>query len=116
MIVLTPSRADDVPVTFAEPRDEPKLSFAESGQAHQFREAALREVEVFTPTDVSSIELDRNPPDPTGWLSQPLVRCRFLADEAKGTTPKFRCVLHLQRCADQRGRPGASGAATRGAD
>lgn len=93
IVALTPSRSEDRPLAFAAPRDEPKLTFDDAARAHQFREAALRAAEVFAPTDVSSAALDRNPPDPSGSLSQPIVRCRFVAGEAKGTTPKFRCLL-----------------------
>jgi hypothetical protein len=34
-----------------------------------------------------------NPFDPTGILSEPLVRCHYLNGPARGTTAKFDCVL-----------------------
>ena len=45
------------------------------------------------PTDISAVDLAANPPDASGLLSQPIVRCRYLDGPASGTTAKFDCVL-----------------------
>ena len=50
-----------------------------------------------SPSDTASADLASNPPDPSGTLSGPIVRCRYLDDPARGTTAKFDCVLRRRR-------------------
>jgi hypothetical protein len=88
-----PLGRDEVPVTFAPPVIEKPLEFPDDATATAFRDAALRRAKVWRPTNPAAIDLGDNPPDPTGALSEAIVRCRFLPREAKGTTPKFRCAL-----------------------
>ena len=57
------------------------------------RDLALKKAKVWEPTDVASFDFSSNPPDPSGALSEPLVRCRYLPEAAEGTAPKFDCVL-----------------------
>jgi hypothetical protein len=81
---------EPVPV-FADPIAAPHLKSADDAEA--FRADALRRAQVRRAADPSRAQLDRNPPDPGGLLSTDPVRCRFLPQEANGTTAKFRCVL-----------------------
>jgi hypothetical protein len=39
------------------------------------------------------VDLAANPQDPSGALSEPIVRCRYVSAPAHGTTAKFDCVL-----------------------
>jgi hypothetical protein len=48
---------------------------------------------VWTPRSAASLNLGTNPSDPTGTLTAPIVRCRYLDGPVRGTTPKFDCVL-----------------------
>jgi hypothetical protein len=57
------------------------------------RNSALRHAKVWQPVDAVAADLSSNPPDPSGLLSEPIVRCRFLPRPPRGTTPKFDCVL-----------------------
>lgn len=58
------------------------------------RADALRKARVWAPPPAASAaDLSSNPPDPSGTLSQPIVRCRYLDSAATGTTAKFDCVL-----------------------
>jgi hypothetical protein len=57
------------------------------------RRRALRAAKVWTATDPSSVDFSANPDDPSGELTQPIVRCKFVPDAATGTTTKFDCVL-----------------------
>jgi hypothetical protein len=83
---------ENSPPPFAPPR--PAAAWpADSSRAPEFRALALQRAKVWHPPDLAESELASNPPDPTGALSQPIVRCRFLSKPAHGTTPKFDCVL-----------------------
>ena len=53
----------------------------------------MRQARVWAPHTGSSADLGTNPSDPTGSLSAPIVRCRYLDGPARGTTAKFDCVL-----------------------
>lgn len=57
------------------------------------REAALASARVWREpaTPIGQAALDRNPPG--GWAPTDEVECRFVADGASGTTPKFDCQL-----------------------
>jgi hypothetical protein len=79
-------------VTFAAPRENVKWS-AGNPELSDLRNLAMRQAKVWTPTDISTVDLGANPPDATGLLSQPIVRCRYLDGPARGTTAKFDCVL-----------------------
>ena len=59
----------------------------------EMRNLALKNAKVWQPTDVASFDFSANPPDPSGALSEPIVRCRYLPGAAEGTAPKFDCVL-----------------------
>lgn len=56
------------------------------------RAEALRRAKVWQSTDPSHWDLGRNSRS-AGVLGEPIVPCRFLPNEAEGTTPKFRCVV-----------------------
>jgi hypothetical protein len=89
---LLPAGRERSPVDFAEPKPSAKWR-AGDGAPADLRKLALRQARVWTATDIAAADLAANPPDPTGFLSQPLVRCRYLDGPASGTTAKFDCVL-----------------------
>src|SRR5215213_8084662 len=91
IVGLIPIHRAEVPLSFAPPIEtensrEPAVDKA-------FRDDALRRAKVWRRADPSKANLGANPADPTGSLSQPIVRCRFIPHESDGTTPKFRCAL-----------------------
>jgi hypothetical protein len=59
----------------------------------ELRDRALKRATIWQPTDVASFDFSANPPDPSGALSESIVRCRYLPEAADGTAPKFDCVL-----------------------
>jgi hypothetical protein len=65
----------------------------ETERAEAARTDALHRAAVWMPGDPASADLASNPPDPSGTLSEPIVRCRYLDGPAHGTTAKFDCVL-----------------------
>ena len=69
------------------------VAHADRAHADELRDQALRRAKVWRPTDPAATDLAANPPDPNGALSDAIVRCRFLPRPARGTTPKFDCVL-----------------------
>jgi hypothetical protein len=89
---LLPAGRERPPVAFPAARENPKWSSGKEAPL-TLRDLALRQARVWTPKDVSAVDLAANPPDPTGILSQPMVRCRYLDGPARGTTAKFDCVL-----------------------
>jgi hypothetical protein len=89
---LMPAGREQPPVSFAAPKENAKWRAGRDVPAAQ-RKLALRHARVWAPAETASANLAANPPDPAGWLSQPLVRCRYLDGPASGTTPKFDCVL-----------------------
>jgi hypothetical protein len=89
---LLPTGRERSPVGFTAPRETPKWG-AGKDTPLDLRNLALREAKVWTPKDVSAVDLAANPPDATGLLSQPVVRCRYVDRPARGTTAKFDCVL-----------------------
>ena len=66
---------------------------ASDHRAADIRQRALREARVWVPADPSAVDFSANPPDPSGELSQPVVRCKFVPEAVSGTTTKFDCVL-----------------------
>ena len=58
----------------------------------ELRDSALQRARVWQASPVS-VDVAANPLDPDGALSGALVRCRFVPMPARGTTPKFDCVL-----------------------
>jgi hypothetical protein len=89
VIALTPSKGESPAPLFADAHEE-----TDSVQlSPALRDTALHTARVSMPAGASVAALDRNPPDPTGALSQPIVECQYMSAEAKGTTPKFRCSL-----------------------
>jgi hypothetical protein len=89
---LLPTGRERSPVDFAAPRENVKWG-AGNHAPLDLRNLAMRQARVWTPTDISTVDLGANPPDATGLLSQPIVRCRYLDGPARGTTAKFDCVL-----------------------
>lgn len=88
MVAVTPFSSEPSAVTFAPPREEAKWSLGE-----QQTDDALRRANVWTPAHPAETNVQANPPDPSGLLSEPIVRCRYLPSAARATTPKFDCVL-----------------------
>ena len=82
----------EAPPSFAPPRPE-RVWHVDAAHAKELREIALRQARVWAPPEAATANVAGNPPDPSGMLSQPLVRCRYLAEPARGTTPKFDCSL-----------------------
>jgi hypothetical protein len=89
---LLPAGREQPPVRFAPPKSHAKWR-AGNDTSRNLRDLALRQAKVWTPQNISAVDLSTNPPDITGTLSQPLVRCRYLDGPASGTTAKFDCVL-----------------------
>lgn len=89
---LLPTGRERPPVAFPAARENPKWESGNDAPL-KLRDLALRQARVWTPKDISAADLGANPPDPTGILSQPMVRCRYLDGPARGTTAKFDCVL-----------------------
>jgi hypothetical protein len=89
---LLPAGRERSPVDFAAPRENAKWGAGNQAPL-DLRNLAMRQAKVWTPTDISTVDLGANPPDATGLLSQPIVRCRYLDGPARGTTAKFDCVL-----------------------
>lgn len=89
---LLPSGREPSPVTFAAPHARAVWPLSETAP-EEARRAALQQARVWAPIDVAAVDLAGNPPDPSGTLSDPIVRCRYLDSPARGTTAKFDCVL-----------------------
>lgn len=87
---LLPAGRERSPVGFASPRENAKWG---TDAPADLRNLALRQAKVWSPRDISAVDLGANPPDPAGTLSQPIVRCRYFDGRASGTTAKFDCVL-----------------------
>jgi hypothetical protein len=65
----------------------------DAANAEAARREALRRAAVWVAVDPAASDLAENPPDRTGTLIEPIVRCRYLDGAARGTTAKFDCVL-----------------------
>jgi hypothetical protein len=87
---LLPAGRESSPIDFAKPQER-----ADWPSDKAVRTTAIRQARVLVPPDAkfSTSNLAANPPDPSGLLSQPIVRCRYLDGPARGTTAKFDCVL-----------------------
>lgn len=88
---LMPAGHERPPSAFAPPRA--KVEWPVSGDAEAARLDALHRARVWSPPAALAADLSENPPDPSGTLSQPMVRCRYLDSATSGTTAKFDCVL-----------------------
>jgi hypothetical protein len=91
VVALLPSGREETVPAFAAPRlpaDWP----TDPSHDQEFRTLALRHAKVWRPPHARA-DLVANPADPSGALSEPVVRCRFLSKRAHGTSPKFDCVL-----------------------
>jgi hypothetical protein len=88
---LLPAGREAAPVLFAAPRERPL--WGGGPVADDVRALAIRQAKVWMPPGPATADLTTNPPDPGGQLSQPIVRCHYLDRAARGTTPKFDCVL-----------------------
>jgi hypothetical protein len=82
----------EAPPAFAAPRQEPAWHL-DATRGKPIRDLALREARVWNPVDAAAADLSANPPDPSGALSQSIVRCKYISEPARGTTPKFDCAL-----------------------
>src|SRR5678815_4499020 len=82
----------EAPPAFAAPRQEPAWHL-DGTRGKPIRDLALREARVWNPVDAAAADLSANPPDPSGALSQSIVRCKYISEPARGTTPKFDCAL-----------------------
>jgi len=91
-VAVVPLAHDASPPTFPAPHEDKAWPLA-SGHEQKQRDAALRRATVWTSADPAAADFKSNPPDPSGLLSEPVVRCRYLSDAPRGTTPKFDCVL-----------------------
>jgi hypothetical protein len=89
---LLPSGREPSPVTFAAPPARVVWPLSEAAPDEE-RRVALQQARVWAPIDVAAVDLAANPPDPSGALSDPIVRCHYLDSPARGTTAKFDCVL-----------------------
>jgi hypothetical protein len=89
---VVPIGRESAPIAFPPARadhgDSPKPADAEG-----WREAAFARAKVWQAVDASRMDLAANPADPSGALSQPIVRCRFQPRPIRGTASKFDCVL-----------------------
>jgi hypothetical protein len=91
-IWLLPTGREPPPLAFAAPRA--KATWPLGGAAPEAqRTDALRRARVWIASDTASADLASNPLDPSGTLSSPIVRCRYLDGAAHGTTAKFDCAL-----------------------
>jgi hypothetical protein len=88
---LMPHGHERPPVAFASPSR--RADFRSTAPAAPTRDTALRQARVWTPIGGAPADLDANPADPSGLLTADIVRCRYLDGAARGTTPKFDCVL-----------------------
>jgi hypothetical protein len=89
---LMPAGREVSPPMFSPARITPTWPL-DAADTEAARSEALRRAVVWMPVDPGSADLASNPPDPTGTLSEPIVRCRYLDGPARGTTTKFDCVL-----------------------
>ena len=89
---LLPAGREHSPIDFAPPREMPEWG-SRNAAPLALRNLALRQARVWTPKDISTVDLAANPSDSGGMLSQPIVRCRYRDGPATGTTAKFECVL-----------------------
>jgi hypothetical protein len=89
---LMPAGRERPPTPFAPPHVKAVWPVDAAG-AGAARVEALRKARVWAPPATSAVDFSSNPPDPSGMLSQPIVRCRYLDSAATGTTAKFDCVL-----------------------
>src|SRR4051812_40524892 len=85
---LLPAGREVSPVAFAEPRARAQWPI-DRATADAMRSAALHRARVRVPVQDLHVDLGTNPQDPTGTLSEPIVRCRYLDSAAHGTTAKF---------------------------
>jgi hypothetical protein len=89
---LMPTGRERPPTPFPAPREKVDWPI-DPARAEAARADALRKARVWSPPPAAPADLSSNPPDPSGTLSLPIVRCRYLDSAATGTTAKFDCVL-----------------------
>jgi hypothetical protein len=89
--LLVPARRE-APPSFPEPRPA-RQWHVDPARAREYRDLALKQARVWQATDPRAADFSKNPPDASGLLSEPLVRCQYVTKHAGGTTPKFDCVL-----------------------
>jgi hypothetical protein len=89
---LMPAGREPSPTAFATPR--PRVVWPiDAPTADAARAEAMRKARVWAQPGATPADFSSNPPDPSGTLSSPIVRCRYLDSAATGTTAKFDCVL-----------------------
>lgn len=88
---LMPAGHETPPSPFPAPRARIDWPMDEAPEAARLD--ALHRARVWSPPAAQTADLSANPADPSGALSQPMVRCRYLDSPATGTTAKFDCVL-----------------------
>jgi len=89
---LLPTGREQPPVHFAAPKSHAKW-YAGNDVPPDLRSHALRRARVWAAPENTAVDPAANPRDPTGFLTEPIVRCRYLDGPASGTTAKFDCVL-----------------------
>src|SRR5262245_44119442 len=85
----------------AAPQDSPNLQQKANGPAatrpDQLTESGrlefIRRAQVWTPTDVPSMNLREGPGGPGRFQPNELVTCDYRDEPKQGTSPKFSCVL-----------------------
>ena len=87
---LMPAGREHPPIAF--PRPRAKVEWPGGADAAAARLDALRRARVWSQPQ-EPVDFSANPPDPSGLLSTPVVRCRHLDSAISGTTAKFDCEL-----------------------
>src|SRR5450759_2203296 len=59
----------------------------------EMRRAAIQRAQVWTPTDVPSMNLRTGPQGPGAFPPNATIDCNHLDKKMAGTTPKFACVI-----------------------
>ncbi len=88
---LLPAGREAAPVTFPAPIE--RVTWGGGPAKPESRTLAIRQAKVWSDPEAAAADMTPNPPDPSGLLAQPLVRCRYVDRAAHGTTPKFDCLL-----------------------
>lgn len=59
----------------------------------RLRADAIRRAEVWRPTNVGTVDLERGPQVPGNFAPQATVRCTYLDEKLSGRSPKFACKV-----------------------
>src|SRR5262245_8992814 len=63
------------------------------GDIPQERLQTIRRAHVWTPTDVSSMDLRAGPRGPGAFSPEQTVTCDYVDERLEGSTPKFHCAI-----------------------